>query len=241
MGTTGDMTYKKTKDGYTAQEKSHISAEAILTKDSYARTRENMAEFGRAGKASKVVRAAFAALIKAASDTRMTSRLTKTFLAIIKTDPVNDRGQRIVTEGNMELLEGLNFNIESPLYGAFAATYNTVVDRVSGQCTISVQPFHPLEVVTPPEGATHMRLVAGAASIDFDTQTFVNHNVTSADLPLSTVATPLIELLPSVDPNSIRPIFLVFGVQFFQMVNAKAYILSNGATNAMALVKVDVV
>jgi hypothetical protein len=241
LGTTGDMTYKKTKDGYAAQEKTHISKEAILTKDSYARTRENMAEFGRAGKASKVMRAAFAALIKAASDTRMTSRLTKTFVSIVKSDLVNDRGQRLVTEGDLNQLQDFDFNKESPFFSAFNAPYTATVDRVSGQCAISVQPFHPLEALTPPEGSTHLRLIAGAASIDFDAQTFVKHHVASADLPLSAVSTPLVELEPMVDPNSTQPIFLVFGVQFYQVVNGKAYALNNGASNAMALVKVDLV
>jgi hypothetical protein len=239
LGTTGDMTYQKTKDGYSAREKTYISPEKIRTSEAYARTRENMAEFGRAGKASKVLRAAFAKLIKTGADTRMTSRLTTNFLRIVKSDPINDRGQRLVTEGDIMLLEGFDFNIDSLLFSTFTAPYTATIDRATGLCTVTVPPFVLQEAVTPPEGSTHMRLVAAAASLDFENSDFISHQEVSPDLLLSAGTTPAVSLTPQVEANSAFPLFLVLGVQFTQVVNGKPYLLNKGTSNAMCLVKID--
>src|SRR5690606_41761396 len=69
-GTIGDITFLKTKDGYLAKEKTHISADRIATDPAFKRTRENGAEFGRAGKAGKLVRSAFRASSQTAPDSK---------------------------------------------------------------------------------------------------------------------------------------------------------------------------
>ena len=52
-GTIGGITFYKSKDGYLAREKGGIPAERIRNDPAFQRTRENGAEFGRAGKAGK--------------------------------------------------------------------------------------------------------------------------------------------------------------------------------------------
>ena len=52
-GTIGDITFYKSKDGYLAREKGGIPADRIANDPAFQRTRENGAEFGRAGKAGR--------------------------------------------------------------------------------------------------------------------------------------------------------------------------------------------
>ena len=52
-GTIGGITFYKSKDGYLAREKGGVSADRIKNDPAFQRTRENGAEFGRAGKAGK--------------------------------------------------------------------------------------------------------------------------------------------------------------------------------------------
>ena len=54
-GTMGDITFYRTKDGYIAREKGGITAERLRNDPAFQRTRENMAEFCRAGNAGKTV------------------------------------------------------------------------------------------------------------------------------------------------------------------------------------------
>ena len=56
LGTVGDMTYYKSKDGYMAKEKTVISAERIASDPKFNRTRENNAEFGNACTSGKTLR-----------------------------------------------------------------------------------------------------------------------------------------------------------------------------------------
>lgn len=52
-GTIGNISFFKTKDGFLARQKGGVSAQRIATDPAFARTRENMAEFTKAGKASQ--------------------------------------------------------------------------------------------------------------------------------------------------------------------------------------------
>jgi hypothetical protein len=98
-GTIGDITFYKSQDGYLAREKGGVEASRIANDPAFARTRENGAEFGRAGKAGKMLRTAFRALLQNTADPRMVSRLTADFVKVIQADATNDRGQRNVIVG----------------------------------------------------------------------------------------------------------------------------------------------
>ena len=103
--------YKSRQDGYLAREKGNLDATRIATDPNFQRTRENGAEFGKAGSAGKVLRTAFRALLINASDSRVTSRLVTEMLKVIKEDQVNTRGQRNVIDGEAMILLGFEFNI----------------------------------------------------------------------------------------------------------------------------------
>ena len=85
-GTIGGITFYKSKDGYLAREKGGISAERIANDPAFQRTRENGAEFGRAGKAGKVLRNSIRQLLQNVNDSRMVSRLTKEMVKVIQMD-----------------------------------------------------------------------------------------------------------------------------------------------------------
>ncbi|RYE50360.1 MAG: hypothetical protein EOP48_19905, partial [Sphingobacteriales bacterium] len=76
-GTIGDMTFYKTRDGYVVREKTTVDANRIANDLAYQRTRENGAEFGRAGKAGRCLRTAFKSLLANTSDPKMANRLTR--------------------------------------------------------------------------------------------------------------------------------------------------------------------
>jgi hypothetical protein len=110
-GRVGKLSFYKTKeDGYLVRKKSGVSRKRMMTDPAYARTRENIAEFGRGAQATKLVRRAFISFIKTAADTRVTSRLTRVIMKIIKEDAVNNRGERRVTNNEVGLLQGFEFN-----------------------------------------------------------------------------------------------------------------------------------
>lgn len=238
-GTIEDLTFYRTSDGYIARKNLPISADRIATDPAFIRTRENMAEFSRAGKGSKLMREAFYVQLKAASDKRTTSRLTRELMRVIKADAVNGRGLRNLVDGEKTLLEGFEFNATAKLGTTFFAPYATAINRVSGEVTVTVPAFVPVNSVVAPAGATHFRINSAVASFDFETESYEVDSASSATLAWDGTATAPLTLTSNLTAASTGAILLVLGIEFFQEVNGTNYSLSNGAFNALTIVAVD--
>ena len=153
-GTIGDITFYKSQDGYLARERGGVDGDRIANDPAFQRTRENGAEFGRAGKAGKLLRNAVKAVSQKSSDGRAVSRLTKQMMTVLKTDTESRRGERNVVNGNIELLQGFQFNINAVLDTTFYAPFTAVIDRATGNLSIEIDGFVPENMVAKPEGAT---------------------------------------------------------------------------------------
>jgi hypothetical protein len=218
--------------------KGGISAERIANDPKFIRTRENGREFGRAGKASKVLRAAFASLIPK-GDARLTGRLLKALMPCIKADAVNARGDRVIQTAALQSLAGMEFNRYSSLNATLKAPIGTALNRSLGLMDVVIPSFLPEKLVAAPTGATHFRIVAGGAAIDFGTEVFESGTAVSADLALNAIVTPM-TLSIQLNAALTAPVFIVVGVQFYQSVNGVAYPMNNGSSDALAIVLVDV-
>ena len=238
-GTIGGITFYKSQDGYLAREKGGVSAEKIANDPAFQRTRENGEEFGRAGKAGKLLRNAIRAMLQNASDSRMVSRLTQKMVEVVQADATNPRGQRNVIDGEAELLQGFEFNISGKLGTTLYAPYTSTIDRVAGTLEASIPSFVPLNMIAAPGGTTHFKIVSAGAEVDFENETFVMDSNASAILPWDATATAVLTLTNTVTANSTKPLFLALGIEFYQEVNGQMYPLKNGAYNALALVKVS--
>ena len=238
-GTIGDITFYKTKDGHLAREKGGIDASRIASDPAFQRTRENGSEFGRAGKAGKILRTSLRALLLNSADGRMVSRLTQQMVKVIQADVTSLRGLRNVIDGEAELLAGFEFNIRGKLGTSLFAPFVGAIDRVTGDITVDIDSFVPANMIAAPSGTTHFKIISAGAEIDFEAETFVEAHSETAILPWDAVATVAINQVNAVTPNSTKPLFLALGVEFYQEVNGQMYALKNGAYNPLALVQVS--
>jgi len=239
-GTIGDITfYKTSQDGHLAREKGGIEKERIMSDPAFQRTRENGSEFGRAGKAGKMLRTALRALLLNSADGRMVSRLTQQMVRVIQADAVNERGLRNVIDGEAELLLGFEFNIRGKLGTTLYAPFVGAIDRVTGEIKVDLAPFVPLNMISAPSGTTHYKIISGGAEIDFEAETFVVETSATAILPWDAAPTVAISHTNQVTAASTKPLFLALGIEFYQEVNGQMYALKNGAFNPLALVSVS--
>jgi hypothetical protein len=238
-GTIGDITFYKTQDGHLAREKGGIDASRIASDPAFQRTRENGSEFGRAGKAGKLLRTAFRPLLLNSADSRMVSRLTQRMVKVIQADLVSERGLRNVIDGESELLFGFEFNIRGKLGTTLFAPYVATIDRVAGEIKVDLASFVPANMVAAPSGTTHFKIISGGAEVDFEAETFVVSSSETAILPWDSTATAVISQTNAVTANSTKPLFLSLGVEFYQQINGQMYPLKNGAYNPLSLAKVD--
>lgn len=238
-GTIGNITFYKSGDGYLAREKGGIDAKRIASDPAFQRTRENGAEFGRAGRGSKMLRTALRQLVQNASDRLMTSRLTREMMVVIKADATNERGRRNIIDGEAELLTGFEFNLNGKLSTTLFAPFTASINRVTGELTANIPSFIPANMIQAPAGTTHFKIVSGGAEIDFENKTYVAQQQGTAAIPWDNTASAVINLVNAVTANSTHPLFLVLGIEFLQEVNGSMYPLKNGAFNALSVVKVD--
>jgi hypothetical protein len=238
-GTIGDLTFYKSKEGYLAREKGGVPADRIANDPAFQRTRENGAEFGRAGKAGKLLRTSIRGLLQNSKDSKMVSRLTTLMLKVIQEDATNPRGLRNVIDGEAELVQGFDFNINGKLGTTIYAPLTSTIDRVAGTLAVNMPSFVPLNMIAAPGGATHFKLISAGAEIDFENEVFVADAQATAILPWDAAGTAVINLSNAVTANSTKPLFLVLGIEFYQQVNGQMYPLKNGAFNALNVVKVD--
>ncbi|NGY37262.1 hypothetical protein FQU23_007005 [Flavobacterium sp. XN-5] len=238
-GTIGDITFYKTKDGHLAREKGGVDASRIKSDPAFQRTRENNSEFGRAGKAGKILRTALRTLLINSADSRMVSRLTQSMVKVIQADLVNERGLRNVIDGEAELLAGFDFNITGKLGTTLFVPFIGTIDRAAGEISVAVDPFVPTNMIAAPGGTTHYKIISAGAEINFEEETFVVSSSETAIQPWDSTPVVAINQLNMVTPNSVSPLFLALGIEFFQEVNGKMYPLKNGAFNPLALVLVS--
>lgn len=238
-GTIGGITFYKTQDGYLAREKGGVDGDRIANDPNFQRTRENGAEFGRAGKAGKLLRNSLRVLVQNASDRRMVSRLTAKMVKVIQADATNTRGQRNVIDGEAELLTGFEFNINGKLGNTIYAPFTSTIDRVAGTLEVNIPSFNPAQMIAASGGATHFKFVTGGAEVDFENETFIVDVQESAVLPWINSASAALDLTNTVTANSTHPLFLVFGIEFYQEVNGEMYSLKNGSHNSLSLVAIS--
>ena len=249
IGTLGDIRHFKIKntDGYFAGMVGGPTAEQIKTDPAFARTRENMSEFGGSATAAKAVRVSFAGLIKSVADSRLTGRITALMKKINKEDTVGKRGERsILVSQYPEHLKGVEFNKKntfgSILHAAYTITPN--VERNSSDLVISA--FNPRNSINAPAGATHFRIVNAIGVVSdygFNAETkqyepandalnMKSNIVYSSYLDLNsniagdTTITAMLSGSPTI-PAEVG-VLNVIGIEFYQQVNSEYYLFASG-------------
>ena len=218
-GTIGGITfYKTSQDGHLAREKGGIEKSRIESDPAFQRTRENGSEFGRAGKAGKLLRTSLRALLLNAADGRMVSRLTKQMVIVIQADTTSLRGLRNVIDGEAELLKGFEFNIRGKLGTSLFAPFVGAIDRITGDITVDIASFVPANMISAPSGTSHFKIISAGAEIDFEAETFIEAHSETAILPWDATPTLAIAQTNAVTAASTKPLFLALGIEFYQEI-----------------------
>ena len=239
-GTIGGMTFYKTSaDGHLVREKGGIEKSRIMNDPAFQRTRENGSEFGRAGRAGKILRTSLRPLLINSADTRMVSRLTQRMIKVLQADQTSDRGLRNIIDGEAELLAGFEFNLRGKLGTSLYAPFTSSINRATGDLSVTIPAFVPANMLVAPTGTTHYKVISAGTEVDFENESFVLANSETGILPWNAATTAPITQVNSVPAASTKVLFLALGVEFFQEVNGSMYPLKNGAFNPLALIEVS--
>ena len=215
------------------------SAEQIYNDPNFERTRENMAEFGRAGKSASLMREIFRDLTVYAKDSELQSRLFTVLRRIVSSDSVNKRGERTVGSGDHAQLQGFNFNARASLRSSLYVRCAVTIDRAAGTATIAIPSFVPKVLVKGAKGTTHYRIVAGVTAVNFETEAFHYERGATNELPWDHTPTVASNLVLNFPANSPDTILVAVGVEYMQQLNGSSYPLKSSDVNATAIVAVS--
>ena len=239
-GSHGDFTFTETTDGFKWKKKRiAVTMDRINSDPDLAKVKANITEFSRAGKGVKLLREIFKGELKFAKDRRLTSRMQTRMLQVVKSDPVNDRGERLITEGNLSILERLELNGNAELIRSLPVEMAKSYDRPSGKIEISCPSFVPAVTLVRAPNVTHFMLICAAAEVDFENGTYRYVHAETVYIPVDNATIPPVVLNTALAPASALPVFVVAGIRYAEIVNGFTHPESNGEFNALSLVLVD--
>ena len=241
-GTLGGLTFYQTNGKNFIKTKGGIDKERILTEPNFKRTRENIQEFAGSSKVGKAMRLGYASVIKSMRDRTMVGRLTAVMKRINLLGSGN-RGERTFEIlPNALLITDFEFNkslsLDSIFYPPFAAPS---LDANRSIATWVVPDFDTDTYITPPEGATHFKLLLASTVLsdykyNTDLRTYEPTNIAengmngidySTEIPLGGLVgadtTLTVDLgFASVLPTTVGVVVSI-GIIFYQEVNGNMY------------------
>ena len=218
---------------------SGVSADRIKNDPAFERTRENMEEFSRAGKAAKLLRSIFRDVTIHAKDRITQARLVKVTSRIVMADPINERGKRTVNNGDLQQLHDFHFNVRAGIKDVLFVRCPMSFNRVSGEVTVNIPSFVPRISVQQAPGTTHFRILAAAAAVNFDTEQHEYAMQATPELPFTSDPTQAAALTLALPANSKDIVVAALGIEYYQMVNSRSYALKSGEYNATTIVLID--
>ena len=228
-GNVGRLNFYKTKDGFQAREKGGVSKARIMSDPRYARTRENLKEFAQAASGVKLIKNAIRPALVRSSDSKLHYRLQAAVMRVVKSDPLNSRGERQIAEGNWDFMIDTELNRNASLTQSLKVDF--AVSNTAGAFTVAFPAFKPVDLLNIPEGTTHFRIYAIGASMEFNTpdRTTVREDSTLLSVSEDAAAFQLaIDKSTLTDPHRL----FLLGIEYVQQVNGQEYAINSGLFNA---------
>lgn len=223
----------------TKRNKPGVSSQVFKRNAAFAPQRAAGEEFGSASSAAKLILTSIESLIANIRVRATHGWVLKNMYEVLRTDPVNPKGQRKVEAGDLNLLHGLELNKMCSLYSVFSGRLSSTVSRIEGQIILSVSSFIPAQALSQPKGACFFKIVSAAVEADFYSQSSVQQTSESPFLPISNEPVGDMEFRHTVTPGSTLPLFLIAGIQFFDEVNGRFYPFKDKKYHPLTIVKVD--
>jgi len=250
-GTLGDLTFYKREGKALVKRKSSVSKERIYRDPVFARTRENMLEFGGCSTVAKTLRVGLSGVSRLMVGADVCGRLNKT-MKLINSASSGIRGKReIAISEHGSFLVGFEFNSRYRFDSMFQAPFTVVQNDRRTEMQIVIPPFHCADCIHAPSGASHFRLVCAVVALsdyayDADFKKYLPRNtevdglrkaIGSNALALDSVIGD-IRIACALEGVSFLPsgcsLIGVVGIEFMQQVDGNMYAL-RGSSGMMVV------
>ncbi|WP_343703753.1 hypothetical protein [Chitinophaga sp.] len=232
------FTITETKGGISVKKKSNTMANLIENDLAFERTRENNAEFGRAGKAASLFLDAFSPILPSHITRGAYPRLQSAFFAALQQDPENERGERQIALGDLEKLRRFELNNAYKLKSYRVQENMALIDRATGILKVNLPAYVPSNFKRPKK-STHLKMTIGGASIDFVNERFTNAFMATDFVRINKTPVEGFSLEVNLEANSVHPLFMLFSIEFHEVMFGKSGRFRNKKYDAVQIVAVS--
>tara|TARA_R110002020_G_scaffold435805_1_gene646040 strand:- start:1374 stop:2120 length:747 start_codon:yes stop_codon:yes gene_type:complete len=237
-GTIGDLTFYKNRDGnFIARRKGGVTKKRIQTDPKYQRTRENLKEFAESAASAKLIKNAFREIELKSNGGKLHNRLYSLVMKVVKTDPVNARGDRKFDQGDLSLMVGFQFS-EKAVLNNVVKVRPDILDEADS-FSVTIPPLVPSKYLVYSEGSTFYRFSLIRAGIDFVQQDYTSEIATIEPLPIQNVLAPAVTLTLPKPAIEAEKYFFALALEFFLDVNGDKYDLNDLSQNPAAILAVS--
>jgi len=134
---------------------------------------------------------------------------------VIKSDKFNKAGQRRLLNGKLHLLERYELDPDALFSQHVRASHTSRIDWGSGKMSVYFPSFVPSLQINGPENATHCRIIAVAAALNFNYYNATIDAATSPIIPITKKPVPAFTLNLQVPPKDGQALLLIMGITYF--------------------------
>ena len=241
IGSVNGMTFRDTKYGPIVSGKTGPTRNQVRTDPRFARTRKMNDEFARACDGAKIFRGLFSEAIVNCYDTQMHKRLVGLMRKVISSDSVSPKGERNLLMGDNSLIKGFEWNKHASLRSIIGMNYKVDIHRNSGEVLFHFPSFKPEGGYPQHEAATHYRITAAIAELNWRDDLPYTARQTTGYLSLNDTQAANFTVLLEINKQTKNPIASSLSITWYVEVSGVMYPLQNAGYNAAAVVDVDVV
>ncbi|WP_157263814.1 hypothetical protein [Pedobacter sp. Leaf176] len=178
-------------------------------------SKKSSRDFGSASRNAAYIRKAFAPMVKLYAYDDLLNRLNKRFIEIFKTIPAEQAGVKRLTDGNLALLKGFEFNSSKPLEKLWLSETDLRIEA-DGLVKLILPEGEIKAVLKSHPKATEARLQLMGFHFDLDdTRGYEILEVNDLVIPLSNSHFPKTALALHLDHKGDKALIFAMGISLF--------------------------
>lgn len=218
-GTVGSISFvQRNGQTFARAKRVPIGKKAFANDPRYERQRKNVAEFGRAATAVKLLRFILKKMVGTSGDNTVTCRLQKTLMEVVKSDKLNECGMRTVSNGDLNLID--NFKFREDLNTHCCRCRVISFCRNSGTLTVEYSIMNRSLYQFRKSNSRYCTLSVVAIAVDFDINRFTAAITDAGKIGVANQTGEWQQATCKLDVPANSIVLLVVHAKFFTAVDA---------------------
>lgn len=216
-----------------------VSRDRFKKDKAFKGSRRAAGELGQGSDTARLIRQAFRTVLGDIPQNITQAQLTGIGANLIREQKKAGVRRIRLNKLRWEKLRGFELNTGVTLTSALISHYKVDIRRRPATIDVTLYNIAVTTAVIKVPSITHIRVVAGAAAIDFEEEKISKANTETAYIPVRPETTEPIRLSMQLSPPDKGPLFVVLGMVIFKKDDSGIYDLHNLRFRPFSIIAVD--